>query len=186
MVVVCRVSKLFYKRLFGKYLNRTLVYSLPLFYFLSYLCVFWIFCLIYLPVIAPSWVGRSLAFYLIGPIFRRISTDEHHHRREQELLVSGVEKINMTQEVSIVYLDLLPPTLAWISGRDPLLVVSVVMSGFFPKLDLPVILFLHHHDISIMHRMFLATKLFLLNPIFIFLKLSKNVLPRQSSPFSKN
>ena len=103
MVVVCRVSKLFLLNLFGKYLNRTLVYSLPLFYFLSYLYVFWIFYLIYLSVIASSWVGRSLEpFIPIGSLFRWVSTDGHRHRHEQESLVSGFEKINMEREDSIV------------------------------------------------------------------------------------
>ena len=64
-----------------------------------------------------------------------ISTEGHRHRREQELLVSGVEKINTTEKKdSIVYLALLPPTVAWISGRDPLLVVSVVTSRVFPQI----------------------------------------------------
>ena len=48
-------------------------------------------------------------FILIGSIFGRISTDGHLHRREQEPLVSGVEKNNMEREDSIVYLALLPP-----------------------------------------------------------------------------
>ena len=52
----------------------------------------------------------------------------------KELLVSGVEKIFMTLEDSIVYLALLFPMVAWISGRDPLLVVSVVMPGGFPQI----------------------------------------------------
>ena len=38
-----------------------------------------------------------------------ISTDGHRHRREQEPLVSGVEKIYMMLEDSIVKLALLPP-----------------------------------------------------------------------------
>ena len=51
--------------------------------------------------------GRSLAFYLIGSTFERISTDGHRHRHEQECFVSGVEKTNMEREDSIVYLALL-------------------------------------------------------------------------------
>ena len=53
--------------------------------------------------------GRSLAFYPIGSIYGRIPTNGHRHRRKQEPLVSGVEKINMTLEDSIVNLALLPP-----------------------------------------------------------------------------
>ena len=53
--------------------------------------------------------GRSLAFYPIGPIFERISTEGHLHRREQEPLVSGVEKINQVRKDSIDYLTLLFP-----------------------------------------------------------------------------
>ena len=49
------------------------------------------------------------AFILIGSIFGRILTDELRHRCEQESLVSGVEKINLAKEDSIVNLSLLPP-----------------------------------------------------------------------------
>ena len=74
------------------------------------------------------------AFYLIGSILEALSTEGHRHRREQEPLVSGVERLYMVSEDSIVNLALLPPTVAWISGRDPLLVVSVVTSrGFSPN-----------------------------------------------------
>ena len=50
-----------------------------------------------------------MPFILIGSIFGRISTEGHRHQREQEPLVSGLEKINMAREDSIVYLALLPP-----------------------------------------------------------------------------
>ena len=53
--------------------------------------------------------GRSLPSILIGSILEAISTEGHCHRREQEPLVSGVEKVNMAPEVSIVNLALLPP-----------------------------------------------------------------------------
>ena len=120
--------------------------------------------------------GRSLASYLIGSIFGRISTDEHHHQREQEPLVSGVEKINMEEEDSIVYLALLPPTVAWISGRDPLLVVSVVMPGGFPQISFCLFLFLHHHDISIIASHIFGNKnYFFIKPYFILLKLSEKL-----------
>jgi hypothetical protein len=36
--------------------------------------------------------GRSLAFILIGSIFRRISGERHRHQHEQAFLVGGVEK----------------------------------------------------------------------------------------------
>ena len=115
--------------------------------------------------------GRSLALFLIGSIFGRISTDEHRHQREQEPLVSGVEKINMVPEDSIVYLALLfPDGSVDLEARSLIIGVGCNAPGFSPKLDLLVILFLHHHA----HRIFLATKkLLLLNPILILQKLSE-------------
>jgi hypothetical protein len=89
--------------------------------------------------------GRSLAIILIGSIL-----DVHHRQREQEFLVgrvekkplvSGVEKnrstlrsghVNMKREDSIVS-PTLSPTRAWISGRDPLLVVSIVTTRKIPQ-----------------------------------------------------
>ena len=53
--------------------------------------------------------GRSLSSILIGSILEEISTEGHCHRREQETLVSGVEKFYMEREDSIVYLSLLLP-----------------------------------------------------------------------------
>ena len=79
--------------------------------------------------------GRSLAFYPNRFDLQNDLEGRHRHRPEQEPLVSGVEKINMAREDSIVNLALLSPlTVAWISGRDPLLVVSVVMSRGFPQI----------------------------------------------------
>ena len=101
--------------------------------------MFWNFYLIYLPVIASSWVDDLFAFFLIGSILGSISTEGHRHRCEQESLVSGVEKIYMVREDSIVYLALLLPAVAWISGRDPLLVVSVVMSRGFLQIRFLII-----------------------------------------------
>jgi hypothetical protein len=60
--------------------------------------------------------------------------EAHHREREQEsfvggvekkALVGGVDKFNMVHEDPLVK-PTLPPTRAWISGRDPLLVVSIV------------------------------------------------------------
>jgi hypothetical protein len=63
---------------------------------------------------------------------------------EKESLVGGVDKFNTVQEDPIVK-PTLPPTRAWISGRDPLLVVSIVTARENPLLDLLVILFFMHH-----------------------------------------
>ena len=95
MVVVCRVSKLFEKISIG-FLFIPYLYSIPP------LTLYDLNLLSYLSFGYSIFVGgRSLAFYLIGSIFGRISTDEHRHRHEQEPLVSGVEKINMVREDSI-------------------------------------------------------------------------------------
>jgi hypothetical protein len=60
--------------------------------------------------------------------------EAHHREHEQESFVGGVEKkvlvggvdgVNTMQEDSLDQ-PTLPPTRAWISGRDPLLVVSIV------------------------------------------------------------
>jgi hypothetical protein len=78
-------------------------------------------------------VDDLLTFNLIGPIFGGVST-KGHRQREQEPLVGGVEKkplvsgvmeFNLTQEDPIVY-PTPSPGLSWISGQDPLLVVSIV------------------------------------------------------------
>jgi hypothetical protein len=67
----------------------------------------------------------------------------HHRQREKESLVGGVEKkhlvsgvaeFNMAQEDPIVYPTPSPPALAWISGRDPLLVVSIVTTRKKPNI----------------------------------------------------
>jgi hypothetical protein len=65
--------------------------------------------------------GRSLAFYPN----RVVSSEGLCHQCEQESLVSGVATFNMVHEDPIVY-PTSPPALTWISGRDPLLVVSIV------------------------------------------------------------
>jgi hypothetical protein len=65
---------------------------------------------------------------------------------EKELLVGGVNKINTMQEEPIVY-PTLSPTRAWISGRDPLLVVSIVTAQKNPSLLDLFVLFL----LCIMH-----------------------------------
>ena len=78
--------------------------------------------------------GRSLTFYLIGSIFGSISTDGHHHRREQEPLVSGVEKINMVQEDSIDYLALLfPDGSVELRARSLVSGVGCNAPGFYPN-----------------------------------------------------
>jgi hypothetical protein len=73
----------------------------------------------------------------------------HRHQREQESFVGGVEKkplvsgvaeFYMKREDPIVY-PTHPPALSWISGRDPLLVVSIVTTRKNPLLELFVILF---------------------------------------------
>ena len=75
----------------------------------------------------------------------------------------------MTLEDSIVYLALLlPDGSVDLGARSLVSGVGCNAPGFFPKLELPVILFLHHHDI--MHHCiayFGQQKLFLLNPILI-------------------
>ena len=50
--------------------------------------------------------------------------------------------------------------------------------GFFPKLELLVILFIffHRHDISIIASHILTAKIIFIKPYFIFLKLSENIL----------
>ena len=79
-----------------------------------------------------------------------------------------------------------PPAVAWISGRDPLLVVSIVMSGVFPKLDFACFSFLHHHDISIIASHVFVRKIIFIKLYFYFSKICrKRFLSRQSSPFSK-
>ena len=67
----------------------------------------------------------------------------------------------MEREDSIVYLSLLLP-----GGGVDLGVRSLVSGvgcnapGFFPKLELPVILFLHHHDVSIIASHVFVPKFF--------------------------
>ena len=90
---------------------------------------------------------------------RMISTDEHRHRREQEPLVSGVEKITMAPEDSIVFTPLFPHGGSMDLGARSLVSgVGCNVPGFFPKLELPVILFSHHHDISIMRIAYFGNK----------------------------
>jgi hypothetical protein len=81
--------------------------------------------------------GRFLAFILIGLIFERISGERHRRQREQEFFVGGVEKKPLVSGVAEFYTKredpIVHPTpspaLPWISGRDPLLVVSIVTAG---------------------------------------------------------
>ena len=78
--------------------------------------------------------GRSLASYLIGSIFGRILTDGHRHRREQDLLVSGVEKNNMAPEVSIGCLAfLLPDGSVDLGARSLVSGVGCNVRGFSPN-----------------------------------------------------
>jgi hypothetical protein len=81
-----------------------------------------------------------LPFNLIGPIFGGFLAEDYRHCEqaflvgavEKEPLVSGVAEFNMAQEDPIVY-PTLSPALTWISGRDPLLVVSIVTTQKNPQ-----------------------------------------------------
>jgi hypothetical protein len=68
--------------------------------------------------------------------------DGHRRQREHKSLVGGVEKkplvsgvveFNLAQEDPIVY-PTPSPALSWISGRDPLLVVSIVTTRKIPPI----------------------------------------------------
>ena len=112
--------------------------------------------------------------FLLGSIFESISPDERRHRREQEPLISGVEQNNLVREDSIVNFLFFSLTVAWISGRDPLLVVSVVMSRGFPQIRICLFFFWHHHDI--MHHITLnilqkKNQNIILTNLFLFCKL---------------
>jgi hypothetical protein len=59
------------------------------------------------------------------------------------------------------------PTQAWISGRDPLLVVSIVTAQKIPFIIFVCsFIFMHHHALS--PACFSQSKLFFLKPILLF------------------
>ena len=90
--------------------------------------------------------SRTLAFYPNRFDLESISTEGHRHRREQEPLVSGVEKNNMAREDSIVYLALLlHGGSVDLGARSLVSGVGCNVPGFFPKLEF--VFFFHHHDI---------------------------------------
>ena len=93
-------------------------------------------------------------FNLLGSIFENRLRDEQQSlvsgvdilKVELHLLVSGVEKINREYEDSLVTSLFFCLGLDR-GGRDPLLVVSIVMLREFPHIRLFVLSFWHHHDI---------------------------------------
>jgi hypothetical protein len=83
---------------------------------------------------------------------------------EEKPLVSGVEEFYMKREDPIVY-PTPPPALSWISGRDPLLVVSIVTTQKNPQLDNCLLFFFF--------RVFVASCIIMhLSPCMLFLKLN--------------
>jgi hypothetical protein len=86
---------------------------------------------------------------------------------EKDALVGGVGGINTMQEDSLVQ-PTLPPTRAWISGRDPMLVVSIVTARKNPLFSFVCyFICVHHHALSPLHV--LSNKIILLKPILFCL-----------------
>jgi hypothetical protein len=90
----------------------------------------------------------------------------HDHQREQESIVGGVEKEHFVGGVDRINgarrfdsLTNSSPIRAWISGRDPLLVVSIVTAQKNPLLYLFVLLFFVHHHASITLHTFAKPKI---------------------------
>ena len=87
-------------------------------------------------------------------------------------------------EDSIVNLALLPPSSSVDLGARSLVSgVGCNAPGFFPKLELTVILFLHHHDISIMHIIFWQRKLLFLNLFYFSIIVEKKFIETVVSVF---
>jgi hypothetical protein len=86
---------------------------------------------------------------------------------EKETLVGGVDKFNTVHEDSVVE-PTLHPTRAWISGRDPLLVVSIVTAQKNPPLlDLFVFFLLCIMHLSPLHV--LSNKIIFSKAYFVLL-----------------
>ena len=142
---------------------------------------FKIFSLIYLPVIASSWVDDLLPFYPNRSDFGSILMEGHLHRREQEPLVSGVEKIYTMLEDSIVNLALLLlDGSVDLGARSLFSGVGCNAPGFFPKLDFAGFSFCISMTSAPSHRIFLTIKIIFIKPYFVFLKLSENNFNRDS------